>query len=178
MQLLLKLRNLSLHLATFIKVTQPLANHNLDHLLHKLGGVLHTNAEGEAHTQRIKPIVSFSMVTEVNAIDTKYFSKPYWSLSISTFYAFYALLQVNTFVKGTTTMQLRQIISLLNHIKTSCRNSIQTSPTCRRSQFLRDITFLWTFNGVLIEENFEAKNFALEFKDYYQESWSWEISIG
>ena len=59
MQLLLKLRNLSLHLATFIKVTQPLANHNLDHLLHKLGGVLHTNAEGEAHTQRIKPIVSF-----------------------------------------------------------------------------------------------------------------------
>ena len=59
MQLLLKLRNLSLHLATFIKVTQPLANHHLDLLLHKLGGVLHTNAEGEAHTQRIKPIVSF-----------------------------------------------------------------------------------------------------------------------
>ena len=51
---LLKLRNLSLHLATFIKVTQPLANHHLDHLLHKLGGVLHTNTEGEAHTQRQK----------------------------------------------------------------------------------------------------------------------------
>ena len=54
MQLLLKLRNLSLHLATFIKVTQPLANHLLDLLLHKLDGVLHTKGEGEAHTQRQK----------------------------------------------------------------------------------------------------------------------------
>ena len=53
MQLLLKLRNLSLHLATFIKVTQP-TNHLLDLLLHKLGRVLHTKGEGEAHTQRQK----------------------------------------------------------------------------------------------------------------------------
>ena len=150
MQLLLKLCNLSLSFATSIKVTQPLANHLLDLLLHR--------GKCKRHNIILKILLK---------------SEHFQFLRLFTYYCRWTHLSKGQPLCNSDKLYPSWIISKLLAV-----NSIQTSPTCRRSQFLRDITFLWTFNGVLIEENFEAKNFDLEFKDYYQESWSWEISIG